>query len=247
MNRSLKVRLKKYWLYRNLANLISYYKFAAIAVFIYLIIFAREQLFWMIFFFYSGVFADLFDGKIARWLDIVSDNGSLIDRIGDKVLIGFAQILMFFLLFPRGAHWLIDYLTLILVWLIIGVEAILSLAAVYGYRKGLRISSNRDGKNKMGWESGSGMYWLLGTYIAVNWWPSFWNYFIFVLHFGLIVAFVYGRRSAYGYWKEYKTTLPSDGEIQKIIQTGGILLATVVFAIYIIVDGVIESFKEKIS
>ncbi len=247
MNRSLKVRLKKYWLYRNLANLISYYKLVAIAAFIYLIIFMRDQIGWMIFFFYSGVFADLFDGIIARLLEIVSENGSLIDRVGDKVLIGFAKILMFFLLFPRGAHWLIDYLTLILVWLIIGVEATLSLAAVYGHRKGLRISSNKDGKNKMGWESGSGMYWLLGTYIAVNWWPSFWNYFIFVLHFGLIVALFYGYKSANGYWKEYKTTLPADGELQKFIQTGEILLATVVFVIYIIVDGIIESFKEKIS
>ncbi len=245
MDSSLKQGFKKYWLFRNLANIISYYKFVGATMAIYFVIaFGSERLGLAILMYYTAIISDYFDGVIARYMDIVSENGSLLDRIGDKYSVVVFLIVMYIKYFPKSFHWVADVVTIMSAVLIIGLEIILATTAFYGKRMGgLRITANKDGKYKMGWESGSAMFLLLGVYIQQIFWSDFFDYFIVVLWYGMIKAFMYGCKSIRGYIIEYQKVLPPDSELHKLIQTVDILWATFVFVVYLIISGIINGIK----
>ncbi len=162
MNSSLKERLKKYWLYRNLANIITVCGGITAAIGLIMILVCPERIIEILIMFSIATVSDFVDGKIARWLEIQSRWGDFVDRIRDKILVSGCVILVpWFLLYREN----IPYLVKAEMVIIFIIEAVLTFFALYGKSKGLRIRANDWGKYKMGFESITMLVWLLLTVI----------------------------------------------------------------------------------
>lgn len=126
--------------------------------------------------FIIGTVTDIYDGKIARKLGLTTDFGKLMDPLADKILISSAFI-SFVQLDPINIPaWMAA--------LIVSREFSITALRLYALSKGLVISADRKGKQKMVSQSTT---ILLGL-IALSWkeiaqllsmqWDVHWDYII---------------------------------------------------------------------
>lgn len=126
--------------------------------------------------FIIGTVTDIYDGKLARKLGLTTDFGKLMDPLADKILISSAFI-SFVQLDPINIPaWMAA--------LIVSREFSITALRLYALSKGLVISADRKGKQKMVSQSTT---ILLGL-IALSWkeiaqllsmqWDVHWDYII---------------------------------------------------------------------
>lgn len=80
---------------RNIPNILTLFRIILIPLFI--ICGIRNHIMWVVIIFVIASLSDAFDGIIARKYNYVSDLGKLLDPLADKLLVGFALILLVYM------------------------------------------------------------------------------------------------------------------------------------------------------
>ena len=78
----------------NLANKLTLLRVVIVPFFVLFMCFGAIPLnyFWALFLFGAASFTDMFDGKVARKYDMVTDFGKFLDPLADKILVAAALV-----------------------------------------------------------------------------------------------------------------------------------------------------------
>ncbi len=132
------VFIKPCWPRRISPNQITYLRLIiGMALFALLFFFGIENKFLIIFLFCVGILTDLFDGSVARGLNKVTEFGTMLDPIADRILI-----------IPIAVYGLLKLHKWLLLSLII-IEIIGALIALFHKSREKDVSPNIFGKTKM--------------------------------------------------------------------------------------------------
>jgi CDP-diacylglycerol--glycerol-3-phosphate 3-phosphatidyltransferase len=133
-------RMKK-WLFYNSANMITMFGFALCPFLLWAILASPAKL-WLSFTLLALIIAsDFADGKVARHFKIISQFGSVADRLRDKLCL--AAVFTFLLTDKR-----LDSLKTVTI-LLLAIESLLLILLFVGLIKRVDVSANWWGKNKM--------------------------------------------------------------------------------------------------
>lgn len=106
--------------------------------------------------FLFAAFTDALDGSVARLRDKVTEWGSFYDPLADKLLVGSVVLLV-----------VAEHVNLIFAILIVFIEAMIILGAIYRKKKGRVVSASILGKTKM-------FFQILGlTLLLIALWAGF--------------------------------------------------------------------------
>ncbi len=120
--------------YRNIPNLLTLLRMAAVPVFIFLM--NKGKLFAAICVFLAAEITDVLDGIIARRYNFVTPFGKIADPLADKLM----QLTALFMLADK------DMILKIIPWLVLFKELFLLISGLYLMRKKVDMSSKWFGK-----------------------------------------------------------------------------------------------------
>jgi CDP-diacylglycerol--glycerol-3-phosphate 3-phosphatidyltransferase len=130
--------IKPYWPRKISPNHLTYSRIAvSVVIFIVLFFFGIEDKFLIISLFCFGALTDLFDGSVARGLNKVTEFGTMLDPLADRILI-----------FPIAIYSLYGSQKWLLLFLLLA-EAIGALIYVFHKSKEAHVAPNIFGKTKM--------------------------------------------------------------------------------------------------
>ena len=131
--------IKLYWPRKISPNQVTYVRIAVgVILFVLLFFFGIENKYLIISLFCLGAVTDMIDGSVARGLDKVTEFGTMLDPLADRVLI---FPIAFYSLY-KSQKWLLLFLVM--------VEIIGALISVLQKSKEMPIGANIFGKTKMG-------------------------------------------------------------------------------------------------
>ena len=158
------VFIKPYWPRRITPNIITSIRIViGVSLFALLFFFKIEDKGLIISLFFFGVLTDVLDGSVARGKNMVTELGTMLDPVADRIII--ITIAVYSLLGPH--KWLLLILFLI--------EIVNALVSIYCTTKNVSIESNIFGKTKMVLQS------LVFVAILIIWPNSPSNFFIAIL------------------------------------------------------------------
>lgn len=130
--------IKPYWPRKISPNQITYVRVAiGMVLFALLFVFRIEDKFLIISLFCLGALTDLFDGSVARGLNRVTDFGSMLDPVADRILI-----------IPIAVYSLLENHKWLLLCMLF-IETIGALFALFQKSKEVFVGANIFGKTKM--------------------------------------------------------------------------------------------------
>lgn len=125
---------------------------------------------------------DAVDGSLARVRKQITPWGTFYDPVADKVLIGFMIILI-----------VMQYINFWFGFLIIGMEVVIALGALYGKYRGRKAAANVYGKIKMCMQVIAVTFLLLAAWLGVDLFiPFSVGTFSVALVFAMISLWTYG-------------------------------------------------------
>lgn len=146
-------------------------------------------------------FTDLIDGRIARGNKAVSERGSSLDRMREKV----HHCSCFMILAWRHPTQTADYrITIGLVALLVVMEAALTVIWRYAYNRKLPTSASDPGKWKVWMEYIALELWMLSIWAEQYWRVDVMSHTICCVNLFLLLSLIFGWKGFYNYLKRYR-------------------------------------------
>lgn len=193
--------------FANFANFITIIRLIFSIWLVILIIFSNQLFLMFILVILCGL-TDVADGWVARRYNIASRIGALLDRLADKIFICPTIIVLAWrYLSSIEINFLLKFLTQSLVGIIVFLELILIVSAVFSALKGIDTSSNIWGKRKMVFQSAAVFLWFFTLVIEKYSKIKIFFFSAYFLDIVLIIVIYLAIKSLGGYWKRYREAI----------------------------------------
>ena len=147
--------------------------------------------------------SDFADGKIARYLNIRTSLGVVLDTVRDKIFICSAIGVLFWQYWPSNQNFIITTFTETLCISVILLEISLFSVRVYGLYRKKDVTAGQNGKIKMFGEFFAVAFWLISLTIDKYCVKGSIDYVIYVVDFILLASFYFGVKGFSIYCREY--------------------------------------------
>lgn len=195
--------MRKYWLFRNIANFITISRLFSVIYLAWVGIFNCERL--DIFFFgflYIGL-SDLLDGFLARILKIQSKFGEIVDPVIDKVAIFSLVPIMFWRYYPVIESSLLKRWTDYSFFAVVVVEmAIATGVAIISTLKQVDIKSNEWGRKKFAFLCFAVYAWVFSVFLEKYWSIEIFQWALSLMNLFLLATMILGIISIKEYWEK---------------------------------------------
>jgi len=197
-------RHEKGWFLKNLANAVTTLGLL-ITVWLLLIAINNPEELWLMLILAGTIgLSDLFDGWLARHLNIETNFGKAFDRLRDKFFIcSFLIILNYNYLSLTKRSIIFNTFTEALVILVAFIEILLFAALIFGSIKKLDVGSSKHGKRKMFCQFVAISIWLISLIVGKYFNLAVIEFSIYLIDLILVVAIYLAIKSLENYYQKY--------------------------------------------
>ena len=198
--------VKPGWFFRNIANFITILRIPICLVLFWVIIYHRDCTPTILLLVTGALLTDFFDGKTARYLNIVSAFGGAMDRLADKI---FLVDMFVFLILDGRIHISLKIITMSTAV----VETALLVYWFMGIRKRIDVSTVKPigkygpGQIKMFLVSVAILLCLLNIVVEERWGQEYHLYATIFLNLMFAVSFIFAVKSFLSHRAKYNSHL----------------------------------------